>query len=276
MGKFSNTWRIMKSSWWVLKQDKELLIFPVFSSIAALLILASFALPFLNAETWSYLDNAGEGDPLLYLAGFLFYFANFFVVIFFNSAIVACAIKRMEGGDPTVGYGLRAAWHRLPQIVAWALLTSTVGFLLRVIEERVPLAGKIVVGLLGMAWAVTSYMVVPLVVIEGKGPIDAYRDSVAMLKRSWGEQLIGNVGFGLIFFLLGILPVALVILVAMTGNGLAIVTVLVISALYLLGLGLVSATLQAIYQAAVYRYVVDGQAPAGFDNDALAGAFRAK
>lgn len=276
MGKFFNTWRIMKSSWWVLKQDKELLIFPVFSTLAALLILASFALPFLSADTWNYLDSAGKGDPLLYLAAFLFYFANFFVVIFFNSAIVACAIKRMDGGDPTVGYGLHAAWQRLPQIVAWALLTSTVGFLLRVIEERVPMVGKIVVGLLGMAWAVTSYMVVPVVVMEGKGPINAYRDSVAMLKRSWGEQLIGNVGFGLIFFLLGILPVALVVLVAMTGSGLAIVSVLVISALYLMGLALVSSTLQAIFQAAVYRYVVDGEAPAGFDADALAGAFRGK
>lgn len=274
MGKFSNTWRIMKASWWILKQDKELLVFPVFSGVAAALILVSFALPIIGAGV---LDTIGQREGVssfVYLVAFLFYFANYFVLIFFNSAIVACAVMRMEGGDPTVAYGLRAAWQRLPQILGWALVTSTVGFILRMIEERVAIAGQIVVALLGMAWTVTSYLVVPIVVVEGKGPIDAYQHSVKLLKRSWGEQIIGNVGFGLIFLLLGIVPVGLFVLVAWTGSGATIATVIVVGAIYLIGLALVQSTLQAIFQAAVYHYAVEGTAPSGFDTELLEGSFR--
>lgn len=270
----ANTWRCMQSSWWILKQDKELLLFPVFSGIAAALILVSFLLPLLNPDTQAYLQRPDTDDRIILLLLFLFYFANYFVLIFFNSAIVACAIKRTRGGDPTVTYGLQAAWSRLPQILGWALLTSTVGFILRLIEERFELVGRIIIAMLGMAWTVTSYLVVPVLVVEGKGPVDAYSESVSLLKRSWGEQLIGNLGFGLIFMLLGILPVGLLMLAAMTGSGLAVMTVIAVSAVYLVILSLIQSTLQAIFQAAVYCYAVDGQAPAGFDEQALAGAFR--
>lgn len=276
MGKFSNTWQIMKSSWWILRQDKELLLFPVFSTIAAALILISFALPLFNADTLNYLEQHGENDPLVYLLAFLFYFANYFILIFFNSAIVACTVKRAEGGDPTVVYGLRAAWQRLPQIFGWALLTSTVGFILRVLEERFQVVGSIVIALLGMAWTVTSYLVIPILVVEDRGPIDAYRESVTLLRRTWGEQLIGNLGFGLIFFFLGILPIGLFILAAMTGSGMAVASVIVISVIYLVGLVLVQSTLQAIFQAAVYYYAVNGKAPVGFDDRILADTFRQK
>ena len=276
MGKLSNTWQIMKSSWWILRQDKELLLFPVFSGIAAALILISFIIPLFNTDTLNYLEQHGEDDPLVYLLAFLFYFANYFVLIFFNSAIVACAVKRAEGGDPTVGCGLRAAWQRLPQIFGWALLTSTVGFILRLLEERFQAVGSIIIALLGMAWTVTSYLVVPILVVDGRGPIDAYRQSVSLLRRTWGEQLIGNLGFGLIFFFLGILPIGLFILAAMTGSGMAVVSIIVISAIYLIGLALVQSTLHAIFQAAVYYYAVHGKAPAGFDDRILAETFRQK
>lgn len=277
MGKFSRTWAMMGASWRVLKQDKELLLFPVLSSIAALLVLASFAAPLVfNEGARHYLDSADKQDPLLYGISFLFYFLNYFVIIFFNSALMACVFKRMDGDNPTLGDGLRAAWQRLPQIFGWALLTSSVGFLLRVLEERVPMVGRIVIALLGMAWTVTSYLVVPVVVAEGKGPIAAYKSSVQLLKRSWGEQIIGNVSFGLIFVLLGILPVGLVMLVALTGSGVAIGTAIALSAVYLIALALVQSTLQTIYNAAIYRYAVDGSAPSGFDTDSLSQSFRRK
>ncbi len=125
-----------------------------------------------------------------------------------------------------------------------------------------------------MAWTVTSYLVVPVVVIEGKGPLAAYQDSVRLLKRSWGEQIAGNIGFGLIFVLLGIVPVGLFMLAALSGSGAAVATVLVIGVVYLVGLAIVQSTLQAIFQAAVYYYAVDGAAPGGFDDDLLASSFR--
>lgn len=276
MGKLSRTWGMMRASWWVLKQDKELLLFPVLSTIAAVLVVVSFALPLFGLGLMSNLDQGGEGNPLIYVIAFAFYFVNYFVIIFFNSAIVACAIQRMEGGNPTVGSGLSAAWQRLPQILGWALVTSTVGFILRMIEERVGFVGQIIVAVLGMAWTVTSFLVVPVLVVEGKGALQAYKDSVGMLKRTWGEQLMGNIGFGLVFMLLGLPAAVVVVLSFASGSPTAVMVAVGLSALYLVSLGVVQSTLQAIYQAAVYRYAVDGRAPAGFDEQLMAESFRHK
>lgn len=274
MDKFPQTWRLMSSSWDVLKKDPELLLFPLLSSIAGALVVGSFALPLADEGMTSFLARLGENDLLIYLWVFLFYVVNYFVVIFFNSAIVACALARMTGRDPTVRFGLRAAWRRVWPIFLWALVTSSVGFLLRMIEERVGIVGRIVVAVLGMTWSVTSFLVVPVLVHKGKGPIEAYTDSVSMLKHTWGEQIIGNVSFALLFLVFGLLPIGVVALAAMTGSLLATGTVVVIGVIYLVLLGLAQSTLHAIYQAAVYCYAHTGTAPAGFDEHTLANSFR--
>jgi len=276
MGKFSRTWRIMGASWRVLKQDKELLMFPVLSGIAAVLVLGSFVLPLAYGETWRLLEADGGNEPLIYAWAFLFYFASYFVIIFFNAALVACALKRMDGGDPTVPYGLGAAWRQSPRIAGWTLVTGTVGLVLRMIEERVGFIGQIVVALLGLTWTVTAYLVVPVLVNEGKGPIEAYKSSVAMLKKSWGEQLIGNVSFALIFGVLAIAPVGVVFLAGMTGSEAAVATAMVFAGAIIVLLVVVQSTLQSIYQAAVYRYAGEGVVPDGFDEQTLAGAFRSR
>lgn len=276
MGKFSRTWRIMGASWKVLKLDKELLLFPVLSMLAVVLVVASFALPLLDDTARRHLETASQSQPAVYAGLFLFYVANYFVILFFNAGIVACALERMNGGDPTIGFGLRAAWRHLPQILGWAVVTSTVGLILRAIEERVGLIGQIVVAVLGMTWTVTSFLVIPVLINEGKGPIQAYEDSASMLKRSWGEQIIGNVSFALIFVVLGVVPVGLVVLAVASGSDVAVTTALILAAVYVLVAALVQSTLQAIYQAAVYRYASQGSVPGGFDDEMLAGAFRRK
>ena len=45
----ANGWELAKASWGVLKLDKELLLFPLMSGIAWLIVLASFALPLWNS-----------------------------------------------------------------------------------------------------------------------------------------------------------------------------------------------------------------------------------
>ncbi len=276
MGTLSRTWRIMRASWEVLKKDTELLVFPLLSSIATVLVMGSFALPLLGEGGLQSLSRMGENDPLAYVWLFLFYVATSFVIIFFNSAIVGCALARMMGKDPTVRFGLRVAWRRMSHILLWALATSTVGFLLRTVEERVGFAGRLVVAALGMAWSATSFLVVPVLVHRGSGPVEAYKESVTMLKHTWGEQITGTVSFAVLFAVLGIPPVVLLVGIALTGSGLAIGAALVVSVVYLVLLALVQSTLQAIYQAALYCYARAGSAPVGFDEGVLAGSFRPK
>ena len=156
--RLANGWELAKNSWQVLRLDKELLLFPLMSGIACLFVLASFAIPLWTTQ---YVDTVlEEGQPLqnvlAYVVLFAFYFVNYFVIVFFNTALIACAIIRFRGGDPTVSDGLRAAISRLPQIVAWALVSATVGVILRVIESYSDKVGQIVAALLGGAWSITT------------------------------------------------------------------------------------------------------------------------
>lgn len=281
MGKFSRTTSLMRASWEVLKQDRELLLFPLFSGICCLLVLASFAGPILALTDWhaaSESVTAGAAQALSDSGGsvsmeqvmhvlvlFAFYCCNYFVIIFFNAGLIACARIRMEGGDPTVADGLRAAWARLPAIAGWAVLAATVGLVLRMIEERSSLVGKIVAGLLGMAWSVTSFLVVPILVIENEGPLSALRRSAVMLKKTWGEQLIGNFSFAFIFLLLA-LPGVFLLVFGITANSLPLI---VVSVLYFIAISLAQSALQGIFQAALYLYMRDGDAPEGFEADEL-------
>ena len=274
----------MRASWDVLRQDKELLLFPLFSGVCCVLVLASFAGPILAMTDWQAASDSmapgavqaltqSDGNPLAgqalhMLTLFLFYFCNYFVIIFFNAGLIACARIRMEGGDPTVADGLREAWARLPAIAGWAVIAATVGLVLRMIEERSNLVGKIVAGLLGMAWSITSFLVVPILVIENEGPVSSLKRSAAMLKKTWGEQIIGNFSFGLIFVLLA-LPGVLLLMLGVTANS---VPLIVVSVLYFIGIALAQSALQGIFQAALYLYMRDGEAPEGFEAGALQGS----
>lgn len=277
MGKFARTWQLMGASWQLLKQDKRLVVFPLISGVVLALVIATFGIPlFATGQAQHYLSDPNQPARQMYVTLFIFYFVSYFVMIFFNSALIACVLKQMDGEQPTIRDGLSAAWQRLPQIFAWALLASTVGYLLRLLEQRVGFVGRIVVGLLGMAWTVTAFLVVPVVVAEGDGPFAAYKRSVVMLKRTWGEQIIGNVSFGLIFMLLGIVPAIVVIVLAAAAGSAAALAAVALVVIYLVALGLVQSTLQTIYQAAVYRYAADGEAPGGFDKQLIAEAYRVK
>lgn len=282
MGKFANTWSLMKASLQVLKKDKELLVFPVMSGICCLFVLALFAVP---AFTSGYWQPPGEGASLnekvnYYSLLFLLYFCNYLVIVFFNSAIVACAVIRMQGGDPTVKDGFRAAGARLSLIIGWALVSATVGLVLRIIEDRSEKVGRIIAALLGMAWSVMSFLVIPILIVEKKGPITALKESTLMLKKVWGEQLIGNFSFGLVFFALALPAILLVAIVGAFTPSLETMLPLFLVAgvalLYLIGLVVVNSALHAIFQTAVFLYARDNQVPPGFQADMLMNAMQRK
>jgi hypothetical protein len=272
----------MGASWQVLKKDKELLIFPILSTLACLLVIVSFAVPLVATGAWQPPtgEEATAGDQVFFYGiMFLFYFCNYFVITFFNSAIVGSAITRMGGGEPTFGDALGTAFSRLPQILGWALLAATVGLILRIIEDRSKRVGQIVAGLLGMAWTVVTFMVVPVIVVEKCGPFSALKRSTVLLKKTWGEQLIGGFSFGIIFFLLGLPGIALIVLgVFLLAQAGALPGALCIGAglLYMIVMWLVQTTLETIFKAAVYVYAAKGQTPAGFSGEMLGSAMATK
>ena len=280
MGKFARSWALAKASFGVLRSDKELLVFPLVSAAAVLVVVASFVLPMFGLGLLQEAD-AGAGLPAaFYLWLFAFYLVQYFVIFFFNAALVGAAMVRLDGGDPTVGAGLRTAAGKWKQILGYAAIAATVGMLLRAIGERAGFIGRIVVGLLGVAWTVASFLTVPVLVARDIGPIDAVKESARLLGRTWGENLIGNGGIGLAMGLLNVLlvlsGVALVAFLAVQGlQGLAL-AVGALGVLAVLGLALVHAALSGIYSAALYRFATQGDGVAGFDGALLRTAFQRK
>lgn len=276
MGKIARTWSMMSDSWQVLRMEKSLVVLPFISGVCCLLLLASFALPIFATGAWRPPGHDAETIRQVAYYGtlFVFYVANYFIVVFFNAAIVACAATRMGGGNPTIADGLRTAASRLPVIAGWALVSATVGLILRIIEDRSDKVVQIIAGLLGMAWTVMSFLVVPILVIENKNPIAAIQESTGLLKKTWGEQLVSNFSFSGIFFLLSLPAIGLIILGVVLKSAIALIACLVLAIVYWILLSLIHTALQAIFQTALYLYARDGVVPQGFHEEVLGTALR--
>lgn len=281
MSKTANTWELMKSSWAVLMRDPVLLIFPAVSGIACFLVLLTFIVPALGLPGGGMRSLAhGYGGIGGYLLLFCYYLCNFFVVFFFNAALVDFVNTRMRGGQPTLGESLRAAAACMPQIAMWAVVASTVGVVLKALESRAGFLGRIVIALIGVAWTLVTYFVVPVIVIERKSAFDAIGGSKDMLARTWGKQIVSGLGYGLIGFLLTV-PAILVIGLAVVGlvasHGLHAGgwgSLAVVAVLYLVALGIVLSALRAIFGVVLYLFARTGEAPQGFDAGALRGAIQ--
>jgi hypothetical protein len=261
MGKMRRGWEMTKMSLRVIRKDKEILLFPVVSGIMTILILASFVGGmFLTAGISGMEDPANNW--IFYAFFIVFYFVSFFITIFFNACMIGCATIRMNGGDPTVRDGLRIASQNIKRIVAWALFTATVGLIIRAIQQRVGFIGKLIMGGIGIAWAIVTYFVVPVLIYERLGPWGAVKRSASILKNTWGEALVGNLGMGIIFALAAIPGVLLMFLgiYGVIAWGVAIgVALIVIAVIYFVAIGVISTAAEAVLVAALYRFATTGK-----------------
>ncbi|HEY8134706.1 MAG TPA: DUF6159 family protein [Candidatus Limnocylindrales bacterium] len=272
------SWELAKGSFRVLRSDKELLIFPLLSFIALVIVSISFFFPFMWVGGVASAQN-GEANIASYVVAFVFYVVSYTVTFFFQTALVGAAMIRLDGGDPTLGDGLRIAFSRLPKIIVYAVIAATVGMILRWISERAGIVGQIVGGILGFAWSVATFLVVPVLVVENVGPFEAIKRSTGYLKRTWGEQLIGNIGIGLVFGLLMMLVIfaggALLFFLFQASVTLGLIGV--VALILLVGiLALIGSALGGIFTASVYRYATKGDGGSMFNNQVLATAFRQK
>jgi len=279
--RISNSWQLVKASAEVLRADKELVVFPIVSFIALLIVTASFAIPTFLAGIFDSTVSGSDGIPIAgYVIGFLFYLVQYFVIFFANSALVGAAMIRLRGGDPTVSDGFGIAMQRINKIFIYALISATVGMILRIFSERAGALGQIAASFVGMAWGLATYLVVPVLVVEDIGPIESVKRSTSLLKRTWGEQVVGNFGIGTIFGLLMVgtvlLGVPLIILAASTESVVLILLVIGLLIMVIATLALLNATLSGIYAAALYRYAADGNTSGYFEQELIANAFRQK
>jgi hypothetical protein len=274
-GRLARSWSLIKASAALVRSNKTLLLFPMFSGLSMLAIIVSFGAPLaLLGE----LDNAGAArEALPYVWLFVLYLALYFVGLFFSTALVSVALLRLTGHPAGLREGLARAVTRSPAILGYAVLAATVGWMLRIIEERVGWLGRITAGLIGMTWTVVTFLVIPSLAARSMGPLDALSESAALLKKCWGENLAGNAGLGLVFGIgyalvfIGMLAAAWNLADAPPALMVAIVLALAVA---LLAMIVLHATLQGVYSAALYCYATLGDTVPGFSAETLAGAFR--
>ena len=272
MNRFQRSFRLLSQSLGIIRRDRSLLWFPVLSAMFTLVAVAIVLVPAAVLLLPGATADSAHTWPMLVVAGLAGYAATA-VATYFNVALVSCAARSFHGEDTSAAEGMRAANARLGSILLWALIASLVGLLIRSVEQR---AG-IVARLLGAGWAIATYFVIPVLAFEQVGPADAVRRSVATVRRSWGESLIGNVGLGIATFLLALplVGVGLVGAAVVGASPVAGVGLLVVAA----GLGVVllvvSSAMGQIYKTAVYQYAETGEV-AGYSSELLEGAFRDK
>lgn len=273
MGKIRNTFELAKLSWGVLKKDRELLAIPVLSFLASAVLLIPLLFAVVAASsTESGGAEEASADPLMVVLGIVGALGLSVISVFFNGALVAGAHERLAGGDPTVGSAIRKAFSRIPGLVPWALLTATVGLILRALRDRAGWLGQFVLSAVGMAWEVVTFLVVPAIVIDGKGAVDGVKTSGSLLKSTWGENLAARVGFGILGFV-AVLPAVVLIAVFSALGGIGLIVGVAVGVVWIALVVVVMTALNAVFQAALYLYATSGTAPSGFEGSAIGESF---
>lgn len=278
MNRFKRSIELAKASWSVLNQDRSLLMYPVVSAIAVLVLAALIAGPLFLAGALNG-DSSSNRGPVAIVALFVIYFVCYSAIFFCNTAMVSVAMLRLGGSrEPASGWAF--ARSRLAPILGYAAIAATVGVILHVISERSGVVGRIAAAIGGAVWSIATFLVVPVLVAENLGPIDSVKRSGSLLKRTWGEQIIGTSGIGLVTGLAGLAVIlvaaGLAALFSAIGVTALVILVIVLAAIAIAGIAVISSSLDAIYKSALYRYA-NGQSSSAFPaQDLLPGAFRPK
>lgn len=272
MGRFQNSIVLAKASWRVLQENRKLAVLPLLSSILTVLVAISFLVPIVILGQGGSSSSEYTFGPVQWILTAALYLASAYVVIFFNAALVYAADAHLHGVTVSVGDAIKFAASKTSVLLPWAIVSATVSMALRAIEERAGIIGTIVAGIAGVAWSLVTFLVLPVLVVEGLGPIKAVKRSGELFKRAWGEQVMANFGIGLITFgaiIVGLIPAGLLMLLGTFG----IIAGVVLFVIWVTVVMVISQTVQGILSMALYRYATDGQVQ-GFDTSQLQGAFQ--
>jgi hypothetical protein len=283
MGKFSRSWQLVMQSFAILRSDKQLMLFPVLSAVSCFILTAIIATggAFLVLPARAAALAAGEQfhpnqSPLFMIGMFTLYVVNYFVIVFFNVALVGVANSRLMGGTWTFRDGLDLAWERKFTIFQWALVAATVGVILRTLEERLGLIGRIIMRFVGIAWALACYFVVPVLAFEDLTPIEAVKRSSKLFRDTWGEKVMGGFSLSLVSMVLMLPGIGLVIVATFLAGVTGLLVGLAVMFIYFLLLSVFMSAVGGIFNAALYRYACFKQVAPAFSQDLIASAWAPK
>ncbi len=252
-------WTLTKASFRVLEKDREILLLPVLSFVTLVAALGLWAL-----SGWLTL-----GADLASDLGFVWLFGAYVTVVFvgtfFLAATVEMASLRLGGSDPTLEAGLSKAREKKGMLLGWALVTATVGILLRVLRQRAGSLGNVFGAFMELGWAVATFLAVPVLVHRDVGPVQAVKDSGSLVKAAWGEAATGVVGTGVVFFLLGLLGLVPAVVGVMVGSIWLVGVGMVVAVAWWMLLAAANSAVSGILKAALFRFADTGEMPEGFE-----------
>lgn len=274
MKRFKRSWEVAKVVFWVMRKDKEMLLFPLFAGILSVLFSAVII---ISTDVVQYLETEqGLGHPVVLAVAFLLYFGLTFIVSFFNVCTVFTSKTRFEGGNASFMDSIKFSAGKFTRIIQWSFLQATVGVLLLILRlaiRRLPPVAALIPHALQMAWSTVTIFVLPTFVYEDVGPFRAIRQSISILRKTWGETVIQSIGLGFILFV-GLFVVfvshGLLISLAVSNSSirfeLVSLTSCVVSTLIVVLLFSVANT---VFKTALYVYATTGTEPSVFSETAL-------
>jgi hypothetical protein len=288
MNKIQRSWVLLKSSLSVIGRNKQLLVFPISIFICTSVIILFFLAPpvlrptghsYFSTEHWQTISHslfrsttdapgsrhvqvAFTPAAMAYLA--FLYFVSMFIATFCNVAFYHEILAALRGQPVSIARGVKFASSRLGAILLWTLFAGIVGLIIKMIEERLPLVGRIIARLIGIAWSIAAVFVIPVIVSEEKNanPFVMLRKSATILRNTWGEALIGYAGLALANSLIMIgsllLLAAAVVLSIVLHTFLIIALVGFVWLIAILAWGYLSGVASNVYKGALYLYAAEG------------------
>jgi len=271
VSKIRRGWQLTKKSWALLRQNPDLLRFPLYGGLATIVCALIVVGPgvFLIEE-----DQAVFGGALAVIGFYLLAVIG----TYFSVGLAAAANMVFQGQQATVTDGLAVSRSRFSQIAGWAAVSATIGIALSALENQGAI-GQIAGRLLAVGWSLITFLAVPVIALEGTGPFETLKRSASLFKSRWGAQVTGNIAIGGAVFLFGVLPSGLLIFAGFliwASASFAGALLLVIGVIGLAISMLVSSALSNIFGVALYRYALDGEALGGFTAEELESAVRTK
>ncbi|MFP3872500.1 MAG: DUF6159 family protein [Candidatus Aenigmatarchaeota archaeon] len=262
IARIKRAWKLMKTSWGEVMSEKKLMLYPVVTLVVSIIVLASFIVPLFF---WMPVENI----YLLLAYLFLLYLVLSFVGVLFNASIVGYAAEKFKGRQPDFGDGLDLALSRWPKLLGWSILSAIVGMLIRILRralrKKFGVLGGLIGGILGVGWTYATFFVLPVLLMEDEGIFSSVKKSASLFKDTWGETVVGNIGFGLIFTGLGLLGVLAFIGALMIGAPFLIAFVLLV--IYLLVIFALYSAMKSVFVTALYQFATEGTLPGPYSKD---------
>lgn len=294
MSTWKTTGSLTSRSFSVIRSNFYLLLYPLLTGVFGILIFAIFgAIAFgviggtdgleqaANAE-----NPATEVSPLVYVVMAIGAYVVVALTQFMMGALVYCAHEELNGRDASFGQGIGAAMSRLPALLGWALIQALVGWLLSLIRGDgqnsnpvVAIVRVIAASLLSVAWTLITFFVLPFIMVEKKGTIDAIKSSFALLRQTWGKQLVGNVRIALIMLIL-IIPASIAIIggivISIAANPAIGLPLLFLGGVVLIAAQVIYSAIRNIFAVALFHYAKAGEGIGPFNTEELAGAIKTR